>query len=87
MVDSEAKFLTLHRLARGRPRLVPAVREVSRSQELKLMNYTRVKLDIQWLSIETDVCMHVCMILFLSLCLMRRDISIIARAKCPDPGF
>lgn len=87
MVDSEAKFLTVHRLARGRPRLVPAVIEVSRSQVLKLMNYTRVKLDIQWLSIETDVCIHVYMLLFLFLCLTRRDISIITRAKQPDPGF
>lgn len=46
MADSEAKFLTVHRLTRGQPRLVPAVIEVSRSQVLKLMNYTRVKLDI-----------------------------------------
>lgn len=60
MVDSEAKFLTLHRLARGQPRLVPEVLKVSRSQELKLMNYTRVKLDIQGLSIETDVCVCMC---------------------------
>lgn len=59
MVDSEAKFLTVHRLARGRPRLVPAVIEVSRSQVLKLMNYTRVKLDIQWLP-KKQMCVFMC---------------------------
>ena len=60
MVDSEAKFLTVHRPARGRPRLGPAVIEISRSQVLKLRNYTHVKHDVQWLPIETDVCIHVC---------------------------
>lgn len=84
MVDSEAKFLTVHRLTRGQPRLVPAVIEVSRSQVLKLMNYTRVKLDI-----HRNSCVYscVCMFLFLSLCLMRRDISTVTRAKWSDPGF